>query len=484
MKDIYPEYFVSSKEYQDELWKDPILVFDANVLLDLYRFPSNTTQEFLDLLKVLQNRIWMPYNIGLEFLRNRKSAIQDSIANYDRQKKFLERYKFKKEMLNNTQQNGNIRPKTAVFDANKLAEVLGPIITEQIQIVEEEAKKFKQILKTDHILESIQSIFEGKIQENPYTAEYIEKIKTLGEKRYANNVPPGYSDIHKEEIEIFPDFIIDKKFGDLLNWIAIVDKAVDSNKDVIFISNDEKPDWMEGDKENTKTPRKELLREFIAKTNGRKFFIYNTDNFLKLAKIYFKVSVSKNNMEVIQELSKPEQHHDLYEHLTSTLPIPPKGDNLFNVDSIAIAHVFQLQHQYASWNIGYTGDELDYVRFSAIRHLLNKGFINTHTQMKAVDSYWTVLSNGSMSAFMIITDRFTPTLQGVYDLVNESSRVMSDYECSHAFIFLDVTHKNFDPNIIRYGYSIKVLSGKIVVHLMKQSATDKKDYVLVDIFLL
>ena len=44
-------------------------VFDTNVLLNLYRYPKDVSSEFINVLKHIQDRIWIPYNVGLELSR-------------------------------------------------------------------------------------------------------------------------------------------------------------------------------------------------------------------------------------------------------------------------------------------------------------------------------------------------------------------------------------------------------------------------------
>jgi hypothetical protein len=61
------------------IWAEGLFVFDANVLLDLYRLPQSASK---DLMKVLNNdafksRIWTGFQVVLEFLQNRLDAISD-----------------------------------------------------------------------------------------------------------------------------------------------------------------------------------------------------------------------------------------------------------------------------------------------------------------------------------------------------------------------------------------------------------------------
>lgn len=53
MKDAFPEYYTKPKF--DELWKSAVFIFDANVLLDLYRLSPRTSMELLGILENLSS---------------------------------------------------------------------------------------------------------------------------------------------------------------------------------------------------------------------------------------------------------------------------------------------------------------------------------------------------------------------------------------------------------------------------------------------
>lgn len=66
------------------IWEEGLFVFDANVLLDLYRLPQSASK---DLMKVLNNdafkmRIWTGFQVILEFSQNRLDAISDQKSKF------------------------------------------------------------------------------------------------------------------------------------------------------------------------------------------------------------------------------------------------------------------------------------------------------------------------------------------------------------------------------------------------------------------
>jgi len=77
MKNSYKGFRQLSEADFKSLWKTAVFVFDANVLLNLYRYQSSTRDDLLKVLEKLGGRIWIPYHVGLEFERNRLNVIAE-----------------------------------------------------------------------------------------------------------------------------------------------------------------------------------------------------------------------------------------------------------------------------------------------------------------------------------------------------------------------------------------------------------------------
>jgi len=75
MLSLFSEYYRPTDKEFSHLWQDATVVFDTNVLLHLYRYTPRTRIDLLSAMDALQQRIWMPYQVGLEFSRNRAEVI-------------------------------------------------------------------------------------------------------------------------------------------------------------------------------------------------------------------------------------------------------------------------------------------------------------------------------------------------------------------------------------------------------------------------
>ena len=54
-----------------------MVVPDANVLLNLYRYTDQARDDLLSVLERLGNQLWVPHQVLVEFWRNRDAVLRD-----------------------------------------------------------------------------------------------------------------------------------------------------------------------------------------------------------------------------------------------------------------------------------------------------------------------------------------------------------------------------------------------------------------------
>jgi len=71
-------YDLTENTELERIWKDKqtVFVFDTNVLLSLYSFQSDSRRDFFKVLNSVNERIWIPFHVGLEFQKNRLNVIK------------------------------------------------------------------------------------------------------------------------------------------------------------------------------------------------------------------------------------------------------------------------------------------------------------------------------------------------------------------------------------------------------------------------
>src|SRR5260370_26690200 len=62
----------------------PVYVLDANILLHLYRSSETARLQFIELLRLVRKRLFIPYQVALEFHRNRAEVIAEQLAIADK----------------------------------------------------------------------------------------------------------------------------------------------------------------------------------------------------------------------------------------------------------------------------------------------------------------------------------------------------------------------------------------------------------------
>ncbi len=87
MKKKFFGYYRPNNDQFSELWKNCVFIIDANVLLDLYRSPTELRKDLIMLLKLISNRLWVPYQVALEYQQNRLNAIADQVKVKEKRKK-------------------------------------------------------------------------------------------------------------------------------------------------------------------------------------------------------------------------------------------------------------------------------------------------------------------------------------------------------------------------------------------------------------
>ena len=131
--------------------------------------------------------------------------------------------------------------------------------------------EYAALLRNDPIRDRLTVIFEGLVGDE-YSDEDLFKLYAEGKKRYERRaLPPGYKDDKKPEHE---------RYGDLIVWRQLLDKAIREEKSIIFVTDDAKDDWWQIINDERLGPRAELREEF-RRITGEDIYIYSTEHFMR-----------------------------------------------------------------------------------------------------------------------------------------------------------------------------------------------------------
>ncbi|QSB55697.1 DUF4935 domain-containing protein [Acinetobacter calcoaceticus] len=287
MKNLFHEHFKLSNEELKQNWQTALFVFDANVLLNLYRYSDSTRQEFLSILTKINDRSWLPYRAVEEYLNNRLSVISQQEKAYE---ETIERINKLKIDLENKRQHP--------FVSEIIMEKVDSVFNDLNQELKSNKQHHTNRIYDDQIKEEISNIFDGNVG-LPFSTERLKEIITEGESRYKQKVPPGYKDIGKNiDTDIFLEKC--KRYGDLIVWFQIIDKANEIKKNVILVTDDAKEDWWERFNGKILGPRPELIKEFKDLTT-QNFYMYQADRFLEFAKENLGAQVSDSSLQEVRD---------------------------------------------------------------------------------------------------------------------------------------------------------------------------------------
>lgn len=236
-------------------------MLDASALIAPHRASENSLQDISNNYKrlVSEKRLYVAARALREYVKNRTDGIKDAHK--------------KLSGINIPSLEGFKLPHVENVEAYKeLLEVRHKCN----QAVEEYRSKVNQLIDSlkawnhnDDVSRLYAEIFSnGTILD--HDTQRDELLADL-EWRTLHSIPPAFKDSHKN----------DGGIGDLHIWHTILKAAKDLQRDVVFVSNDEKNDWMVRSEREALFARAELVYECRHKS-GRNFLAMNLRRFLSV----------------------------------------------------------------------------------------------------------------------------------------------------------------------------------------------------------
>lgn len=309
--------------------KSTIFVLDTNILLNMGRLPLHAGKHFLNLLKSVEDRIWIPRQVLEEFDNNKMHVFGDISNRYKKLKKELETRNsrffegIEKTLANpldlNYLEAEELREeiKTKIDEIDKIISKFGSL--EQAQIDKGNHEAFKK-----NLFEFVEKLRVGK------EISMSERLRILseGELRYTYQIPPGFKDEKKDKKGVNPQ----AKFGDLFLWkeiLGLPEKRIFPNlTDIVFITNDQKQDWYLN---NDIHP--DLLKEFKENNSNINIHFMKGADFYRVCsklngsfeddvfvEMYILQIIRENESNVVEEIEEALKKE------METYPTPFDGD--------------------------------------------------------------------------------------------------------------------------------------------------------------
>jgi hypothetical protein len=311
MRELFPGYYRLSENELVELWQNGIFVFDANVLLNLYRYPTDVRGDLLRVLDKISGRVWLPHQAALEYQENRLTVIAEQLKRFTEVRKVLDiSWSSLETGLNNLQlgkRHSSIRPDVFL---NKVGKVFATFQKTLASLEEKQPKVFEE----DEVRVELDSLFHGKVGA-PFSQSELDEAYKQGKTRYEHHIPPGYEDTGKGQhgakdgsAHVSNGMVIRREYGDLLLWLEIIKEVkAQAWKGIIFVTDDDKEDWwwtVESEGKKTIGPRPELIDELAREGGVRLFCMYNSERFLQYARQYLGAQVETKSIDKVREISE------------------------------------------------------------------------------------------------------------------------------------------------------------------------------------
>lgn len=271
MRDIFRCYFPLGKEQIDNIWKNSLIVFDTNVLLEIYRLSEESRNTFFKIISAnnISERLWLPYQVGKEFFLKRAQVILEQTTIADKLNSKLLNHKNK---LIEDISKIPMRNEHPFININEVKNIISEKFSEIEIYIKNKLKSHPNHLHEDMFLEKIEKVFLENIGEK-LSEKTLNDHKKEANGKYEKNTGVGCKDKDKDG---------DEKYGDYFIWKEMIFKSKKECRPIIFVTNEEKDDyWLKSDGKKIGM-RYEHREEFFNET-GQEILIYSLNIFLEKA---------------------------------------------------------------------------------------------------------------------------------------------------------------------------------------------------------
>ncbi|MEU3740290.1 PIN-like domain-containing protein [Streptomyces sp. NPDC032198] len=229
------------------------VVLDTNVLLSLYEYTPDARSQVLSALNSVQQRLWLPHQVGLEFVQNRhriiigrKKALEE--ASKALQKKLgearialVDARKLVQGLLIKYAQDASTKQALESEISEKAVKDLladwSQTLVNHVQQLKNYDLAISSVDKGDPVLAQVAELFGDKIAEPPGAEKIKRRVDEASTYRFPNEIPPGFADAGKGTPL--------SASGDFLLWEETIEYMAGSaeRSQLLFVSNDTKDDW-------------------------------------------------------------------------------------------------------------------------------------------------------------------------------------------------------------------------------------------------
>ncbi|MFI7425278.1 PIN-like domain-containing protein [Nonomuraea sp. NPDC049684] len=320
--DGFEGYRTASERDFKHVLTDGLVVLDANVLLNLYRYTSSTRADFIEVLNKIGDQLWIPHQALEEFWRNRENTIRDPSNARDTIKQLEAKLNDSLGIIRGWSKRIALTESVAAELANKLDSAFVDVTATIKQVADREASKLSRATHEDPVVNDLEQLIAGRRGE-PFSDGVRAELIQQAMERMENSIPPGFKDRSKNK----GDEGAARAAGDYLLWMQVIEEVKVRKVDVLLVTGDVKEDWWRKEEGEIRGPRLELVQEMKVLT-GRQLLMLRPESLLMHAKKLLAIEVSDTSVQDINRVGKylSKENSEDWQEGESEDPIDsPKG---------------------------------------------------------------------------------------------------------------------------------------------------------------
>lgn len=278
-------YKTVTEENYHSLFRSGLIVLDANILLNLYRYQADTRRALVEIFASLKDRLWVPHQAMFEFFENRTSVIA---SRSEEAEQAVEELQKKRQGIEDVVRQWANRVRLPKDNVERLLVTIRTAITDVVDGISRHSSddSLEQAEDTakDPVIASLNSVLQGSVGD-PLPADELLAAKKEATRRKADKIPPGWRDANKRE----------NPEGDYLIWYETLREARYRHTDVLFVTGDVKSDWWWKQKGEVRGPLPELVHE-TREIAGVRLFMLRPDSFIVHASTVLGIRVSNDSV--------------------------------------------------------------------------------------------------------------------------------------------------------------------------------------------
>lgn len=302
MKTLFQGYYDPTDAEIRALWDDALIVLDTNVLLNLYRVPKKARDEIMNLLQSQRERLWIPYQVAVEFQRNRLKALKDE---YDKAKSLATTINKAHVAFRQAIQSVQFSERGSSAEVDPLMKKISDGVIELSKLADGLAESYVSPKEVDPVAEFLTTLLDGRVGSRPESQVELDALYQDASEMYSIGTGPGHLDQAKAGDKYVADGLVyDRQYGDYVLWSQLLAHCKETRPaGVLLITSDVKEDWWQDTKSvSGLRPQPELVMDIRRRGGVSSFWMYTLVDFVKKSQGYLQSNVSEDTITDVEQV--------------------------------------------------------------------------------------------------------------------------------------------------------------------------------------